>query len=209
MKDLEMLNKLVEDLMNGEGAKIDINIPVCGQAFFECVKLNEKMCKQKMSDIRFREFCHPHISLKMGQISSVEDLEKIFQILDKYFAGVRGGGVSALPLILKKPAEEYYFCEVDDARFIDMSSQLDKLLCDLMLPPKHPLGKDNLHHITIGYRTEGMKVCQSVLGETIPPFSFDRVCVSLVGEHGVCLGAVKTFFLREKCGHKKVEKKIG
>lgn len=92
MKDFEMLCELVKSLKNGEGAKIDINIPVCGQGFFDCVKLNEKMCQQKMSDISFREFCHPHISLKIGQISSVEDLEKIFQILKNCFAGKCGGG---------------------------------------------------------------------------------------------------------------------
>lgn len=197
MKDFETLNLAMENLKNLQGeARIDINIPVCGKAFFDCVQLNLKMLCSNASDISFENFCHPHVSLKLGKISSINDLEQIMAILKKYFSKVTSKTLSCLPLLLKQPAQEYYFCEIEDEKLMEISRDLDVLLADFMQPPKHPICKENLHHITIGYRNLDMKICDEVLGQKVSDFCFDRVCISLVGNHGVCMGTLKTYYLK-------------
>lgn len=195
MKELENLFSLFQSLKEKGGAKININIPACGETYFDCVRLNEMM--GDCSDFNFRGLLQPHVTIKMGEVESLDDLACILDILETCVSNFSCETLSPKPVILKKPDEKYYFCEIENENLMKMSRLLDKKLERYMKQPHHPLDENNLHHITIGYRTGDMPICEKVLNKEISAFKFDRICVTMCGNHGVSFGTIKNFMLKQ------------
>ena len=198
MKDIEQLIGALSQLQKQKEFDININIPVKNQAFFDCIQLNNIICETNNSPIKFcnNSFIFPHITLKMGTVNS-NCFENIIIKLGDFTKTCRAIRISPLPVILKSPANKYYFSEIDEDSLIGISAELDKLLKDEMQLPRFPLSKDNLHHITLGYKYPNDLELAPVIGKTIAPFIAERIQVSIMGKFGVCIGVLKTFYLNE------------
>ena len=196
MEDIEQLLNSLYNLINQEAFDININIPVTDKAYKKCISLNNSIVETNDSPIRFnnRRLIFPHVTLKMGTVNSGH-LENIIFKLENFITEIKSMELNPLPVILKAPANKYYFSEIDDDRLITISKKLDELLKDDMTFPRFPLSKNNLHHITLGYKyADDLKIAP-VISDTIAPFIADRIQISIMGKIGVCIGVLKTFYL--------------
>lgn len=198
MKDIEQLANLLYQLKKQEKFDININIPVNSKTYLDCVRLNGIIHKTNRSPIVFDEhgLIFPHVTLKMGTVNC-GCFDSIITKLGDFIKNCKVMNLTPSPVILKSPANKYYFSEIQDDRLITISSALDNLLTDEMQVPRFPLSKDNLHHITLGYKYSDDVSIAPIIGQNVAPFTADRVQVSAMGKYGVCLGVLKTFYLNE------------
>lgn len=198
MKDIEQLASSLYKLKQQEEFDININIPITNKAYTDCIALNKEILQTNNSPIQFndRQLIFPHITLKMGTVNS-GCFEDIILKLGDFLKDYKVMNLSPLPIILKAPANKYYFSEIDDDRLIELSKKLDELLKDDMKSPRFPLSKDNLHHITLGYKYPDDLVLSPIIGKTLSPVTADRIQVSIMGKFGVCIGVLKTFYLND------------
>ena len=130
--------------------------------------------------------------MKGRQIENVEvnvSVESFAKDLTKF-------SLRLMPTILKAPTNKYYFCEIYDEKLLDISAKLDGLLKEEMNPPRFPLTKDNLHHVTLGYKYPDCQTIAPVIGKTVQSFTVDKLQISIMGKFGVCIGVLKTFYLK-------------
>lgn len=198
MKDIEQLANSLYQLQKQERFDININIPIISNAYSDCVQLNGIVYKANRSPIVFdnNRLIFPHITLKMGTVNC-GCFNSIITKLGDFIKEYNVMNLVPSPVILKSPANKYYFSEIVDDRLIAISSELDKLLKDEMQSPRFPLSKDNPHHITLGYKYSDDTNIAPIIGETVAPFNADRVQVSIMGKFGVCIGVIKTFYLNK------------
>ena len=196
MKDIDQLAIALYQLKKLEDVDININIPVINDTLRDCVKLNKKIISVNKSPISFHgnRLIFPHVTLKMGTVKN-GCFENLLFKLNDFAKNIKPMDLSFQPVILKSPANNYYFCEVDDDRLIALSKDLDILLNDEMSLPKFPLSKDNLHHVTLGYKYPDDLEIAPIIGELIASFRADRIQVSVNCKFGVCIGVLKTFNL--------------
>ncbi len=196
MKDIDQLAIALYQLKKLEDVDININIPVINDTLRDCVKLNKKIISVNKSPISFHgnRLIFPHVTLKMGTVKN-GCFENLLFKLNDFAKNIKPMDLSFQQVILKSPANNYYFCEVDDDRLIALSKDLDILLNDEMSLPKFPLSKDNLHHVTLGYKYPDDLEIAPIIGELIASFRADRIQVSVKGKFGVCIGVLKTFNL--------------
>ncbi len=199
MKDAEQLANSLYQLKKKEEFDININIPVAGKAYDECIALNKIIKETNNSPVFFNadRLIFPHITLKMGTVNR-GCFENILNKLDGFTGGTEAIELTLQPVILKEPAKKYYFGEIDEQRLLDLSNDLDKLLSGDMKAPRFPLSQDNLHHVTLGYKYPDDPEIAPVIGKMISAFTADRIQVSVMGKFGVCIGVLKTFYLKNK-----------
>ncbi len=196
MKDIEQYADSLYKLKKLEEFDININIPVVNQAFLDCIKYNTEILKTHNTPILFsnNRLIFPHITLKMGTVKSGH-FENIIIKLGNLITKYNQMNLSPSPIILKPPANKYYFSEINDDKLIALSMELDELLKDDMKLPRFPLSKDNLHHITLGYKFPEDTELAPIIGQNVKSFIADRIQVSIMGKFGVCIGVLKTYYL--------------
>lgn len=198
MKDLEQLISSLTLMNEGREFDININIPVSGGAFYDCLKVNGEICASHFSPISFggERLIFPHVTLKMGTVVAGK-ADEITERLCKVAASVSAFTLTPQPVILKAPENKYYFSEIDDGGLAALGSVVEEALKDCMTAARHPLGRDNLHHITLGYKAEEDTATADVIGKKIRPFTADRFLISIKGKLGVCVGTVRAFPLKK------------
>lgn len=198
MRDVEQFSNALYQLKRQEAFDVNINVPVHGKAYLDCVRLNGAVHKANKSPIVFDDngLIFPHVTLKMGRVNC-GCFNRIITKLGDFLRDYRVMELVPAPAILKSPANKYYFSEIVDERLIALSAELDKLLKDEMQLPRFPLSKDNAHHVTLGYKYSDDETVAPIIGETVAPFTADRVQVSVMGRFGVCIGVLKTFYLND------------
>ncbi len=197
MEHTHQLAHAVLQLAQQEEFGININIPVPDTALPTCQALNRTVCEVNTASISFDDtaLIFPHVTLKMG----VVERGRFGDVLQKVCAFSQTLAAFELapdPVILKAPVGKYYFSEIEDERLLATSAALDELLREEMQPPRHPLSKANLHHITLGCKDPDDPQIAPIIGKMLPPFRADRIQISVLGERGVCLGVLKTCYLQ-------------
>ena len=197
MTDLFTMRDAYTKLLSGENCGVNIHIPVTGEAFRQCTELNRTIAKEHRTPIVFgsTDFVFPHVTLKMGLVRGGK-LPDVLQKLEAFTQDLSSMQIALCPVILKEPVNKYYFCEADDPRLIALSAALDELLAEEIIPGKFRLCKENLHHVTLGYKQDPATPAASVLGEKVVPFTANRIQVSVKGDYGVCLGVLKSYELK-------------
>ncbi len=197
MIDIEQYSNALYKLKKENEVEININIPVTSNAFLQCINLNEMIDKTSSTPIKFEKtrLIFPHVTLKMGTVKQNHFINLLIK-LEEYFRDIKTFELFPRPVILKKPANKYYFSEIESNELIKISNDLDEILKEDMLPPRYALSKENLHHITLGYKYPECDKISSVIGENIQPFNVDRIQVSIMGKYGVCIGVIKTYQLK-------------
>lgn len=197
MNDCKQLLEALRCLDAGEPFEININIPVSGKSYFQCVQINRDIVNAGQQSIAFDDrLIYPHVTLKMGCVLNGQ-LDGVLNELDSYFKTVSCFELTPRQVILKQPQNNYYFAEIFNERLMSISSDLNKLLEGKMQAHRFTLSKDNLHHITLGYKFSRDQA-EDVLGRQIDAFIADRIAVSISGKFGVCLGSLKTYHLNLK-----------
>lgn len=199
MKDIEKLSNSLQLLKNHEEVDININIPVSGVTLFECKEYNKIICFSNKTDLTFDDtrLIFPHVTLRMGTVKSGE-FEKVLIKLNKLFENVKVMELVPKPIILKPPADKYYFSEIYDERLLSISSEIDSLLETELKEAEFGLCKDNVHHITLGFKNATDLNVAPIIGKSLCPFVADRIQISIKGQNGVCIGVLKTFYLQNK-----------
>lgn len=192
MKDYQELYMSIQKLVSDQEFDININIPVTGVTYGECLEINKKISNTHLSPISFSDtrIIYPHVTLRMGTVSPGA-LGKIFEKLSDYVPTLKPITLIPQPVILKEPNRNYYFSEIYDERLIAISKDLYGLLETEIIKSEFRSDKDNIHHISLGYKNEEDIVAQ-VLGMKLSEFVADRINVSVKGSNGVCLGSLKT-----------------
>ena len=200
MKDIDQLANALYQLQNQEKFDLNINIPVYGKTYLDCVRLNGIVYKVNKSPIVFDNngLIFPHITLKMGTVNC-GCFDSVIAKFGDFVKNYKAMTLKPSPVILKYPANKYYFSEIKDDRLIAISAALDELLTAEMQASRFPLTKDNLHHITLGYKSSDDVNIAPIIGESLTQFVADRVQVSVMGKFGVCIGVLKTFYLNDLC----------
>lgn len=198
MNDLQQLTISMQRLEKSQDVDINVNIPVTGDALSDCIKLNTLLAEETDTPITFNEnrLIFPHITLKMGTLKGGRFQDVVKKVGD-YASNIEAMELSPLPVILKQPANKYYFCEIDDSRLLSISNDLNELLCNDMNEPRFPLSKDNLHHVTLGCKNPDDNE-SDIIGKTISPFWADKIQISVLGRFGVCVGVLKSFQLKKR-----------
>lgn len=190
--------QLFEIIKNSnEYIDININLPVIDEGYYECLNINNMIRNNNNCTIDFSEksIMYPHITLKMGRVK-IEDLEVVFSILNEYFKDIKKMSFIGKNIIIKKPNKKYYFCEINDQRLMKISTDLNEILDQYMNKPEFLLNEKNLHHITLGNKDKTDIEINEVLDMKIENIITDKVCVSIKGKNGTCLGIIKTFYLK-------------
>ena len=197
MKDLITLSHMLYKLSKDEETDINIHIPVSGKAQEECLNINNLLWSLVATPIVFgaEKLIYPHVTVKMGTLRAGA-IENVLKKIDEFSKSLSIFEITPNPVILKMPAGKYFFSEIEDDRLLSISELLDEILMEDIKPSKFTLSKENLHHITLGYKFADSEVPSSVLGEKISPFLADRIQVSVMGKYGVCVGTLKTFYLK-------------
>lgn len=198
MKDIDQLANSLLRLQKQKQFDININIPVNGKAYLDCLRLNQIVCQTNNSPIAFSNngLIFPHVTLKMGTVNC-GCFDSIIAKLGDFAKRCTVMSLTPSPVILKTPANKYYFSEIADERLLAITSELDQLLSDEMQVSRFPLSKDNLHHVTLGYKYPEDTTVASVIGQCVAPFVADRMHVSVMGGFGVCIGVLKTFYFND------------
>lgn len=194
--DCKQLLYSLKSAKNGEAFQININIPVTGNAYFQCVEINGDIVGLGQDSIAFGgdRLIYPHVTLKMGDVLN-GDIETVLKSLADYTRNLSRFTLAPQPVILKPTANKYYFAEIADERLLNMSSELDKLFEGKIQAHRFALSESNLHHITLGYKYAEQPTAD-VLGRQVDEFTVDRIAVSVAGKFGVCLGTLATFPLK-------------
>lgn len=194
MKDIEQFLQSIQALTSQEAVDININIPVIGKTLNDCLIYNREISSCHKNPITFSplRFTFPHVTIKMGTVNPGKFDSVLAKLNQLKFHSIQ---LLPQPVILKAPGNKYYFSEIDNSDLLELSAHLDDLLKDEMQTPKFPLSKDNLHHITLGYKYPDTSVIASVIDKIVNPFTADKIQVSIMGKFGVCLGVLKTFYL--------------
>lgn len=194
MKDIEQVFQSIKALTYQEAVDININIPVIGEALDDCLIYNREISSCHKNPITFSSlrFTFPHVTIKMGTVNPGKFDSVLVKLSQFKFYTIP---LSPQPVILKAPGNKYYFSEINNCDLLELSAHLDDLLKDEMQPPKFPLSKDNLHHITLGYKYPDTSMVASVIDKIVHPFTADKIQVSIMGKFGVCLGVLKAFYL--------------
>lgn len=196
MTDLEQLAHSLSLLSKQEEFDININIPVIENTLVESISLNKIISKTNTNPITFTDqrLIFPHITLKMGTVKKGK-FNNILAKMSALSCNLKKIPITPNPVIIKAPANKYYFSEINNEELLAISAELDKLLDEDMIASRFPLSKDNLHHITLGYKYQNDLQIAPVIGEKLTPFIADRIQISIMGKFGVCIGTLKTYYL--------------
>lgn len=197
---IEQLSKQPQYNRGIEGTKINIHIPIRGEANRFCIEANEAVRRVTKSDIDFspNSFHIPHITLYMGYVNSESDFDLLMKKIHELSLTIPSTKMQLTKPYLKEPKKNYLFVDTNKSNELIKLKGEVKSLCGNLVEPLDWDVVGETPHITIAYIQSGFDQVNKLLPSFNREISldFNAIEISYCGARGSCLGAIRAFELK-------------
>lgn len=197
----EELQTIKENANNGGKVKININIMLDASVRNKVQRINNKIALKTDLEIMFGKdsVMHPHITLIMGTIKSMNDLQKVNQIVSNVLLkfNLKNGILIEFDNISVTKNEKWAMLWLKENEHITkLITSLKKELAGVM-----DISTFNIPHVTLA-KGENLVKALDVIKQSVPPKNFvaTNINVSLAGKNGTVLKNLSKICV---CGEQK------
>lgn len=196
---IELLSKQPEYNRGIEGTKINIHIPIRGEANRYCMEINKAVRQLTKSDIDFspNSFHIPHITLYMGYVNSESDFDLAMEKIHQLTMSIPSTIIKLTKPYLKEPKKNYLFIDTNKTTELIKLKEEVKSVCNNIIEPLDWDVVGETPHITLAYIQNGFNQVNNLLSSFNRELTldFNSIEISYCGPRGSCIGTIRAFEL--------------
>ncbi len=189
------LQQIEKNIKNKEGVKLNIHVVLGEDAVKQVKKINNEICESVGSDIVFcNSLMQPHITLVMGVLKNVEDIEKLKIVISNELSKLKIRMVVQFDKITITQNGKWAMLWLkENQELSNLVSVLKQKLSNIM-----DISTFDAPHVTLA-KGEQISQFKNVAGLKIPQsFIVTNIGVGLAGKNGTVLKRISMFQICEE-----------